>query len=360
MQIFNLIMAGGSGSRFWPLSREKNPKQLLNLSGNDVMINETIDRTKGITDVNNTIIVTNESQGNLLKKLIREKYDDFNVEHVLNEPSKRNTAAAICYGAFYLNKEYGECIMCVYPADHFIKDEVKFNTTLKKAIELASKKDYLVTIGINPTFPSTGYGYINFDIDEELMDDCYKVEEFVEKPNFNKAKEYVDSKEYLWNSGMFVWKTSKILQDFKRYLPKIYNRMEDIFNYYGTDEFEEKLKKYYSKIQSTSIDYGIMERSDDVAVVFGDFEWNDVGSWDVLGSIYKTDTNGNVKKGDIIEFDSENSIFYSNKRLITGIGLKNMIVVETNDSILVCPKERAQDVKKIVDTLKEEGRADLL
>lgn len=360
MKIFNLIMAGGSGSRFWPLSREKNPKQLLNLSGNDVMINETINRTRKITDVNNTIIVTSESQGNLLKDLIRNKYSDFDVEHILKEPSKRNTAAAICYGAFYLNKTYGDCIICVYPADHFIQEEEKFNETLKKAIKLVEEKNYLVTIGINPTFPSTGYGYINFNKDEKLMDDCYKVEEFVEKPKLKKAKEYIESEQYFWNSGMFIWKCSKILDDFKRYLPKVYNKMEKIFEYYGTDEFEDKLNEYYSSIQSTSIDYGILERSDDVAVVKGDFKWNDVGSWDVLGSIYKTDTKGNVKKGDIIEFDSQNCIFYSNKRLITSIGLKDMIVVETNDSILVCPKERAQDVKKIVDTLKEEDRLDLL
>ena len=243
--------------------------------------------------------------------------------------------------------------MCIYPADHYIKNESEFVNVLNKAIKVAQENDKLVTIGIKPTFPSTGYGYINFDENNKYNDGmAYDVVEFVEKPNYEKAKEYVNSGQYVWNSGMFIWKVSKILEDFKRYLPKIYYKLEEMSQFIGTDMEKEKIREIYPTIQSISIDYGVMERSNDVVVVPGDFGWNDVGSWDVLGAIYPTDEEGNIKRGENITIDTKDCIVYSEDKLISTVGVRDLIIVSTEDAVMICKKDRAQDVKKVVDLIK--------
>ena len=350
MKIYNVIMAGGGGTCFWPLSRQENPKQLLNLSGDDALINETIKRINKLTDKEKLFIVTNEKQMDLLKDTVGDMCEHTNI---LTEPSARNTAAAIGYAAFNIMKKHGDGVMCVYPADHYIKNEEEFKNILSKAIKVAYENEKLVTIGIVPTFPSTGYGYINFDKEIEYNNVAYEVVEFVEKPNYETAKSYVQSGKYVWNSGMFVWKVSKILEDFKRYLPKLYYKLQKLSEFIGTDEEEDMLQKRYSIIPSISIDYGIMERSNDVVVVPGNFGWNDVGSWDVLGSIYPTDENGNICRGETIEIDTKDCIVYSEDKLIATVGVKDLIIVSTDDAVMVCRKDKAQDVKKIVDKLKE-------
>lgn len=359
MKVYGVIMAGGGGTRFWPLSRQTMPKQLLNLSGNDALINETINRISSFIDRKNIFIVTNERQNEPLKEVVATNCLD---EHILLEPVARNTAACIGYAAFEIIKKYGDGIMCVFPADHYIKDEIEFKNILERAIKVANDTDKLITIGIRPTFPSTGYGYINFNNDSSnyYEGQAYDVIEFIEKPNFEKAKVYVDSGKYLWNSGIFVWKVSTILENFKRFLPKVYNKLEEISKYFGTDKETVKLKEIYPTIPSISIDYGIMERSDDVLVIPGYFGWSDVGSWDALGALYEPDENGNIIKGEHINIDTENSILYSDKRLIATIGLNDVIVVETDDAVLVCSKNRSQDVKKIVEKLKEQGREEYI
>ncbi|AVD37392.1 mannose-1-phosphate guanylyltransferase [Clostridioides difficile] len=357
MKVYNVIMAGGGGTRFWPLSRQEVPKQLINLSGEDALINETINRIDSLAKKDDLFIVTNEKQLEALKDIVKDKCLDRNI---LPEPCARNTAAAIGFAAFNIMKKYGDGVMCVYPADHYIKEEKEFKSILEKAIYIAENNDKLVTIGITPTFPSTGYGYINFNRENTIEDVAYEVVEFVEKPNYEIAKEYVNSKKYVWNSGMFVWKVSKILEDFKRYLPKVYEKLEEISKYLGTKEEVEKIKEIYPTIQSISIDYGIMERSNDVIVVPGDFGWNDVGSWDSLGAIYPTDDEGNIKRGENITIDTKNSIIYSDDKLISTIGISDLIVVSTNDAVMVCRKDKAQDVKKIVEQLKEEDRQEYM
>lgn len=350
MQVYNVIMAGGGGTRFWPLSRQANPKQLLNLSGDDALINETIKRINSLSNKENLFIVTNKTQVELLKQTVGNMCEHSNI---LIEPSARNTAAAIGYAAFNIMKKYGDGIMCVYPSDHYIKDEDEFLNILNKSINVAKESDKLVTIGIKPTFPSTGYGYINFNRNNLFDEAAYDVIDFVEKPNYETAKSYVQSGQYVWNSGMFVWKVSKILEDFKRYLPKIFYKLEKMSGFIGTSNEEEKIKEIYPTIPSISIDYGVMERSNDVVVVPGDFGWNDVGSWDVLGAIYPTDKEGNIKRGENITIDTKDCIVYSEDKLISTVGVKNLIVVSTEDSVMVCKKDKAQDVKKIVEKLKE-------
>ena len=350
MNTYGVIMAGGGGTRFWPLSRQKTPKQLLNLSGNGLMIDETIDRISDVIEPKNIFIVTNEAQGEMMKKCVGNKITD---NHILLEPSARNTAACIGYAAMEIIKKYGDGIMCIFPSDHYIKNQTEFHEVLRKAIEVAENKDKLVTIGIKPTFPSTGFGYINFEPTSD--ETVHEVEQFIEKPNLEKAKMYIENPGYAWNSGMFIWKASTILKSFERFLPRVYQYLEKIGEAMGTSKEKEILHQLYGKIPSVSIDYGIMERSNDVAVVLGDFGWNDVGSWDSLGALYDVDDMGNIIKGEQVNINTKNCISYSDKRLIATIGVENMIIVETEDAVLVCRKDQAQSVKDVVDHLKDRG-----
>jgi mannose-1-phosphate guanylyltransferase len=355
MKVYGIIMAGGSGTRFWPLSRKTSPKQLLNLSGNGLMINETIDRMSGFINKEDIFIVTNTDQAEKMKELVE---DGIQMNHILAEPAARNTSACIGYAAIEIIKKYGDGVMCIFPSDHYIKDEESFTNVLKEAIKVAETSEKLVTVGITPTFPSTGYGYIKFDKNQAGI--VKNVERFVEKPNHETAVKYLKSGDFLWNSGMFIWKASTILDNFKRFLPKVYNSIVEIGDVMNTSKEESIITEIYPNIPSISIDYGIMERSDEVVVLEGDFGWNDVGSWDMLGALYDTDENGNIIKGDQINLETSNCISYSDKRLIATIGINNTIIVETDDVVLVCAKDKAQDVKKIVDLLTEKGKSEYL
>lgn len=355
MKTYGLIMAGGGGTRFWPLSRKKVPKQLLNLTGKEVMINETIDRLDGIVDKEDIFIVTNEQQAELTKETVAGRVSE---NHILAEPSARNTAACIGYGAIEILKKYGDGIMCILASDHYIKDEETFRSVLRKAVETVEETDGLVTIGITPTFPSTGYGYIrNEDIDGK---EYKKVLEFVEKPDLDRAKAYLEAKTYAWNSGMFVWKASTILKYFEKLLPDIYERLMIIKEALGTSGEQDVLKAIYDTIPKISIDYGIMERADNVYMLEGEFGWNDIGSFDAFSALYEKDDDGNVLRADTALLDCKDNIIIGGQKLIACVGLQNLIVVDTKDAILVCDKERAQDVKEIVALLERREKNHLL
>lgn len=355
MNTYGVIMAGGGGTRFWPLSRQEEPKQLLNLSGKDLMINETIDRIATVAEMQDIFVVTNVTQVPKMKAATVGRLQE---NHILAEPSARNTSACIGYAAMEIVKKYGDGIMCISPADHFIKNQTEFTRVLKEAVSVAEKEDKLITVGIQPTYPATGYGYIKFDKSEETV--AKTVLEFKEKPNLETAKDYVASGEYAWNSGMFIWKASTILKKFEELLPDVYACIEKIGNAMGTAEEAEVINAIYPTIPSISVDYGIMEKSDDVLVISGDFGWNDVGSWENMDVIYDEDENGNIIVGNQINIDTKNTISYSKKRLITTVGVENLIIVETEDAIMVCDKSRAQDVKLIVDELKASGQKEYL
>ncbi len=350
MNRYGVIMAGGGGTRFWPLSRQNTPKQLLNLSGNGLMINETIDRITKVINNENIFIVTNEKQA---EKMITSVQDRIIAEHILREPCARNTAACIGYAAIKVLKKYGDGIMCIFPSDHYIKDTQEFHKVLTDAIEVAEQSNKLITIGIRPTFPSTGYGYIKYS--DQCGMKAHVVQEFIEKPKFEMAKHFVESGEYAWNSGIFIWKASIIIENFKRFLPKVYQHLLVMSNAMETPEEYNIIQSIYNSIPSVSIDYGIMERSDDVAVILGEFGWNDVGSWDMLGILYNVDDSGNVIKGEQVNINTRNCILYAENRLIATLGIENLIIVETEDAILVCNKDQAQDVKIIVDQLRKRG-----
>lgn len=349
-------MAGGGGTRFWPLSRQATPKQLLNLTGKNLMVNEAIDRLTSVAEKNDIFIVTNETQ---TPKMLEATKDRILKNHILSEPSARNTAACIGYAAMEIIKKYGDGIMVITPSDAYIKNEDEFSRILKIAVTVAEEKDALVTVGITPTFAATGYGYIKYQ-KSDCADGVLKVLEFKEKPDFETATKYVQSGEYAWNSGMFIWKASVILDSFKKYLPGIYADLEKIGEAMGTRNEFNVIDEVYPKIQSISIDYGIMEKSDSVYVVPGEFGWNDVGSFDMLGVLHEADKDNNVITGDNISFDCKNTIVSSNGRLVATIGLDNVVVVETPDAVLVCAKDKVQDVKKVVEELKSQRRFELL
>lgn len=355
MKTFAVVMAGGGGTRFWPLSRKSRPKQLLNLSGRDIMLNDTIDRMSSLVSKRNSFVITNSVQEKLTKKLLLGGVPKKNV---IVEPMGRNTSACILYAALCLKKKYGEGIMCVLPSDHFVGKEEEYVACMRLSIEAAQETNGLITIGIKPDYPAISYGYIACG-DNTEVDGVRKVNGFKEKPEESVAREYLASGNYLWNSGMFVWKISAILDAYKKYLPHMYNTLMNIYDDIGTKYEEARIEEVYPLLQSISVDYGIMEKADNVYVVDGDFGWNDVGSLDALDLVYPKDVNENAIKGDAVVMGSSNCVVSSTKRLVTVAGCENLMVIDTEDALLVCPKSYAQDVKMIVDTLEKQGRKEL-
>lgn len=363
MNKFGVIMAGGGGTRLWPLSRKERPKQLLNLSGKDFMINETLDRLSNSIPRENMFIVTNAVQAELMKKETKGRMQD---DHILVEPAARNTAACIGYAAMEIVKKYGDGIMCILPSDHFIKNEKEFSAMIDAAIMTAEKTDALVTIGIQPSFPATGYGYIKVKAGSETaVGDKYGknysiVEEFVEKPNLETAEQYVKEGCYSWNSGMFIWKASTILSYMQKLLPDVYGYLEKIGNAMNTPKERQVMEEVYPAIPKISIDYGIMERADNVLVISGEFGWNDIGSLDMLSIMKDADENGNTAYGEQLLIDTKDCIVYGTDKLIATVGVSNLIIVQTEDAVLVCSKDKSQDVKTIVETLKEQAKENYL
>lgn len=358
MEVYGVIMAGGGGTRFWPLSRQKTPKQLLNLTGNELMVNEAVDRLSYVADKKNIFIVTNATQ---VPPMLKATEGRLRPDHILSEPAARNTAACIGYAAMEIVRKYGDGIMVITPSDHYIKDNAGFTRILNTAVRAAETADKLVTIGITPTFPSTGFGYIKFE--NAVNTEAKPVVEFREKPDLETAKQYVASGVYAWNSGMFVWKASTILEKFKTYIPDIYADLEKIGNAMQTESEKAVIEEVYPNIRKISVDYAIMEPSaskGDVLVIPGEFGWNDVGSWDMMDVLHDPDADGNVLVGDAMAIDATNTVIYSSGRTVAAVGVDDLVIVETPDAVMVCPKSKAQDVKKIVDELNAKGRKELL
>lgn len=350
MKIVAVIMAGGKGERFWPQSRANKPKQFLSLTNDgETMIQKTVSRLSGIVDPEDIFVVTNKQYFHL----VREQLSHIPKENIIAEPASRNTAPCIGLAAGIIKKKYNnDVIMLILPSDHEIKLVSMFRDTLMQAVKTAECSSNLVTIGISPTYPETGYGYINFDGNKDTENNAYKVVRFVEKPDAEKAKRYVNSGEYLWNSGMFVWKTSSILDNIQKFLPDMYELLTRIVASYGTFEYERELEKTFPLIKGESIDFGVMEKAEDIFTIPGSFGWDDVGSWLAMERINPTNEYGNVVRGDVISIDTTNSTVIGADRLIATVGIENLIVVDTDDAVLICAKERAQEVKRVIDNLK--------
>ncbi|MCR5768054.1 MAG: mannose-1-phosphate guanylyltransferase [Lachnospiraceae bacterium] len=358
MNHYGVIMAGGGGTRFWPLSRKKTPKQLLNITGKDLMINEAVERISTVIGKSNIFIVTSDIQAPAMITATQGKVFPRNI---LAEPDARNTSACIGYAAMEILRKYGDGVMIITPADHYIENVQALTDVFREAIIKAEEQDKLITIGLKPTFPSTGYGYIKYD--EACFGEVTKAIEFKEKPDSATAKAYIDSGQYVWNSGMFIWKASLILKKIKEFVPDVYRNLEIIGNAMNTPLEQEILHEVYPQIRKISIDYAVMEPSasnGDVLVIQGDFGWNDVGSWDMMNILHKTDKDGNVCMGDIVTVNVKDSVLYSSSRTVTAVDVSNVVIVETSDAIMVCKKDNAQNVKEIVDKLDKAGRIELL
>ncbi len=352
--VYIVIMAGGSGTRFWPLSRVDMPKQLLKIYGEETLIQQTIARVSSLVPFNRIFIVTNKKHA----EQIRFQVPEITKENFIIEPLAKNTAAAIGLAAVHINHLNPDAVMGVLSADHVIRNTDQFLNIMHDAFKVASM-DYLVTIGLKPTRPETGYGYIEsgetIEGGELATGRVIAVKRFIEKPDIETAKKYLRDNHFFWNSGMFVWKTGRILEEIGCFMPALSQGLKEIEAAIGKGDEEDVSRKAFSKLESVSIDYGVMEKSVRVAVIPADFGWNDVGSWTALDEISQRDDGGNVIAGNVIDIDSENSIIYATDRLVATLGLKDMVVVDTEDATLVCRKDKAQDVKSIVERLKKRG-----
>lgn len=351
-----LIMAGGRGERFWPKSRKSLPKQFLSLTDDGkTMIQLTVERILPLVKMEDIYISTNRDY----KELVRQQLPEIPEENILCEPVGRNTAPCIGLGAVHMQKKYEDAVMYVLPSDHLIKYTSIFLSTLTDAGEVAEQGENLVTLGITPDCPETGYGYIKF-IPNRMLGRAFEVDRFVEKPDLETAKEYVASEQYLWNSGMFIWKVSTILKNLETYLPETYQGLNRIADAIGTEEEELVLEKEFSAFQSESIDYGIMEKAKNIYILSGSFGWDDVGSWLAVGRIKKSNEFGNVINGNAVTVDTQNCIIQGGKKLIATVGIEDIIVVDTEDALLICDKDSAGNIKKVLENLKICNRTEYL
>ena len=343
--VYGVIMSGGLGSRFWPKSRKHLPKQFLKTVGDKTMIECTIDRISNVIDKDRIHVVTNKNYVSIIKSLL-----DIDDKNIFEEPTNKETASCIGLAAIKLLKKDFEAIMVVLPSDHVIIGKEEFESTLKRGISLAKDGDYLVTMGINPTRAEAGYGYI--EKGNNVNEGIYKVKRFVEKPNVEVAKSFIEKGSYLWNSGMFIWRADRLLREIKKYLPDLYKSLMRIYEYIGTDMEEEVINQEYSKIDGISIDFGIMQRTHRGVVLETFFEWDDIGSFNSLERFLDKDENNNVTAvKDVSLLDVKNTTILGDKRLVAGIGLENILIVDTEDVVLVCHKDRCQDIKELVKNI---------
>ncbi len=354
MELVAVIMAGGVGARFWPKSRAEKPKQLLDLFSERTMIQNTVDRIKGIVKNEHIYIVTNKVQ----KPKIAEQLNEIPKDNIIEEPFGKNTAAAIGLASVIVDSKHKDAVTIVLPADHLINDIEEFQKTIKGASEFAYTQKHLVTIGINPTRPDTGYGYIQ--IEESGTEKLQKVLRFAEKPNLDTAKRFLESGDFFWNSGMFIWRTDVILNEIKTFILDLYEGLMKIRETIGTKEYDDVLTNVYGQLKSISIDYGIMENSEIVGLTKGKFDWSDVGSWDAVYHLLEKDGNNNAAKGETYFGNTTGTYVNSESKFTAVVGVKDLLVINTVDATLVCHRDYAQDVKLIVDYLKMNEKDELL
>ena len=358
METAALIMAGGRGERFWPMSRQSFPKQFLCLTdAKRTMIQATVDRILPLVRAENIFIATNRNY----KPLVMEQLPEIPEENILCEPAAKNTAPCIGWGAETILRRKGDSVMIVLPSDHQIMMPDVFRDVLRSAIRTAEITDGLVTLGISPSAPETGYGYIQYEKEERIDETgAHRVRRFVEKPDAETALRYISGGDYLWNSGMFIWKTSAIIREIRKYMPENAAVLHEIAEADGKPGGEETVEELFPKLKAISIDYGVMEKSDSVHVLPASFGWDDVGSWLAPERTDRKDENGSIIRGDAVTVDSRHCIVQGDNRLIALVGVENLIVVDTKDALLICSKDRAGDIRKVVEELKAAGRSELL
>lgn len=353
---YAVIMAGGGGTRLWPVSRRNRPKQSIPLISHESLFQTTVHRLEGFIPPERIFVVTVSEQAEEL----RQQAPGLPYENFLLEPAPRGTASVVGLAASVLHQRDPQAVMAILPSDHFIRDRDLFHYILRVAVDVA-QKDYLVTLGIAPTFPATGYGYIQRgeSLPEKFNYPAYAVSRFKEKPDEAAAREMIYSGDHSWNSGMFIWKTERILAEFSSQMLELKTALDQIAAAWDTPARAETLASLWYTLKNETIDYGIMEHAAHVAVIpAAGLEWSDIGSWDALFDVIMPDQYGNViASGHLLPFDTHNSLVYGNGdgRLFVTIGLDNIIVVDTGDVLLVCQKDRAQEVRRVVENLKNSG-----
>lgn len=340
-----LIMAGGKGTRFWPLSTEEKPKQFLNLIGEETMIQMTVNRIKPIIPIERVFVCT----GEMYVDLVKEQLPELPVQNIIIEPEGRNTAPCIALSAFVIKKYYKDANMIVLPSDHLISDEDEFRNVIKNADEFVKEnKEAIITLGMEPTRAETGYGYIRYGNDEKEINNykVIKVDAFVEKPNKEKAEAYIKEGNYLWNGGMFLWSADNILNQIEKYSNDTYKALKDI-EIVANEEIQELINNNYHKTEAISIDYAVMEKSESIYVVPSRFGWDDVGSWEALDRYREKDDKGNVLVGNAKVVDSHESLVISSSHDIVVEGLRDIYVIENEGKILVGHKSNVANVKEL-------------
>lgn len=351
--MYAVIMAGGRGSRFWPRSRKKTSKQTLNIVGKHTMIQDACARLLPVIPPDRTFIVTNS----LLQRVIRKQLPDIPESNIIVEPASRSTAACVGLAAVYLQKKDPNAIMATFAADHLIRDTATFQEDLKFASDLARESDALVTFGIPPVRPETGFGYIHAG--ETLAENpaapghtARRVARFVEKPDAETAQKFFQSPDYFVNSGMFVWKVSVILEEIGRWLPDMRRGLDAIAAAIDTPLELKALGENFSSFESISIDKGVMEKTGRAVMAPARFDWSDLGSWSALYDVWPKDKNNNACIGRKLTVDTHNTLIYSPNKLVAAVGVSDLVIVETDDALLVCHKDRAQDVSGLVDLMR--------
>lgn len=358
---YAVVMAGGGGTRLWPLSRRARPKQMLRLGGERTLFQVAVERLEGLFPPERILIVTAENQAAALQ----EQTPHIPVENFLLEPEPRGTASAIGLAAAALQQRDPEAVMAVLTSDHFIGNEEKFRAVLRAA-ELVAAEGHLVTLGIQPTFASTGYGYIQQGkkLGSYAGLEAHVATKFKEKPDESKAREMLQSGDHAWNSGMFIWQVGQILAEIERQMPELALALEQVASSWKRSNRLTVLKNVWNKLKTETIDYGIMEKALDVAVIpAADLNWNDVGSWDALFDVLQPNSEGNIIHAERhINIGSENIMVHeqSSKRLIVTIGVKDLVIVDTADVLLVCSKDNAEDVRQAIKQITQEGQEQFL
>ncbi len=350
-------MAGGVGSRFWPHSRRKRPKQFLNVQGQHTLIEDALHRLRGVVPAERVLVVA----GPEFSGLIRRHLKQLPAKNLVIEPSARGTAACLALAAKEIEKRDPEGVMAVFTADHVIGPLDKFQRCVRIAYATAESERCLVTFGIKPTGPDTGFGYI--EVGAALRRSRPRVlwaKRFVEKPDVATARRYLRTGRYYWNSGMFVWCVDVLAEELARYAPKIVRAVDAVVAAPSRGPVLARARRVFSRLESLPIDVAVMEKSDRVAVVEGDFRWDDVGSWAAMDGVWPRDSAGNVSRGNVLQIDCRDTVLSSDGRLIAAVGVDDLVVVESSDAILICPKSRAQEVRRIVDELKRRGDLDRL
>lgn len=367
MSNYAVIMAGGIGTRFWPKGTSKVPKQFLKIADDKIsMIQQTYKRIAGLIHDTKIFIVTNTNYKNEVKKQLPKIPD----ENIICEPFGRNTAPCIGLACLFIKQFDPQANVLVLASDHIIKNEPEFIRVVKCGLKFVHENGGIVTLGISPTGPETGYGYIQFDTekmlpvslneDETCDEKVYKVKTFAEKPNLELAQAFIESGDFLWNSGMFIFRVDTMLEELKSSLPEINDSMNRLETKLMTNDFERTLEFEYSQMKGISIDYGVMEKSRDVYTIKGDFGWSDVGSWDEIYNLKEKDSSGNVKQGRVVTINTKNCLILNDQRITATVGVEDLLIIDTDAGLLICKRGESQNVKEIVDYLRRKGMDEYL